>query len=41
MASRSNYDTVARAYADGVRSLLTPTLSAADRLPLRRHLLAR
>jgi hypothetical protein len=28
MASRSSYDTVARAYADGVRSLLTPTLSA-------------
>ena len=31
MASRSSYDTVARAYADGVRSLLTPTLSAVER----------
>jgi hypothetical protein len=31
MASRSSYDTVARAYPDGVRSLLTPTLSAAER----------
>jgi len=31
MASRSSYDTVARAYADGVRALLTPTLSAVER----------
>jgi len=31
MASRSSYDTIARAYADGVRALLTPTLSAVER----------
>ena len=29
MASRSSYDTIARAYADGVRSLLTPAARAA------------
>jgi hypothetical protein len=30
MASRSSYDTVARAYADGVRSLLPPAVPAAS-----------
>jgi hypothetical protein len=31
VASRSSYDTIARAYADGVRLLLTPTLSTVER----------